>query len=324
MARFRGRGFSWPWGDALADAARPRPDARVINLETSITTSRELRAGQGHSLPDESGQPSAAWPRPSRMRARWRTTTCSTSGAAGCEDTLDALSGPGSGRWGPGATPPRPGVRLPSRCQVAGRVVHLLAAARSPAGSRRAGLPHRTGPESTCLPDLSDATADDVIGRTAAAKRPGDVVVVSIHWGSNWGYDVDPDQVRFAHRLIDGGVDLIHGHSSHHPRPGRGVPRQAGPVRLRRLHQRLRRHRRPRARTGAICGCSTSRRVQPDTGTLVTLRMAPMRARKLRLRRAPAADAGGCGRYWNRPAAVSARVVDPSRTVCWSLRPGGP
>src|SRR5262249_32599238 len=23
----------------------------------------------------------------------------------------------------------------------------------------------------------------------------------------------------FAHRLIDGGVDVIHGHSSHHPRP---------------------------------------------------------------------------------------------------------
>jgi poly-gamma-glutamate capsule biosynthesis protein CapA/YwtB (metallophosphatase superfamily) len=30
--------------------------------------------------------------------------------------------------------------------------------------------------------------------------------------------------------------------------------------------------------------------LQPDTGTLVTLRMAPMRARKLRLHRAAAAD----------------------------------
>jgi poly-gamma-glutamate synthesis protein (capsule biosynthesis protein) len=25
--------------------------------------------------------------------------------------------------------------------------------------------------------------------------------------------------VRFAHRLIEGGVDLVHGHSSHHARP---------------------------------------------------------------------------------------------------------
>ena len=37
--------------------------------------------------------------------------------------------------------------------------------------------------------------------------------------GSNWGYGMEPDQVRFAHQLIHGGVDLIHGHSSHHPRP---------------------------------------------------------------------------------------------------------
>ena len=26
-------------------------------------------------------------------------------------------------------------------------------------------------------------------------------------------------QVRFARRLIDAGVDVVHGHSSHHPRP---------------------------------------------------------------------------------------------------------
>ena len=50
-------------------------------------------------------------------------------------------------------------------------------------------------------------------------KRPGDVVVASIHGGSNCGYGVHDEQVRFARRLVDGGVDLIHGHSSHHPRP---------------------------------------------------------------------------------------------------------
>ena len=27
------------------------------------------------------------------------------------------------------------------------------------------------------------------------------------------------DHVRFAQRLVDGGVDIVHGHSSHHPRP---------------------------------------------------------------------------------------------------------
>ena len=48
-------------------------------------------------------------------------------------------------------------------------------------------------------------------------KRAGDIAVVSIHWGGNWGYDISRMQTRFAHRLIDdGGADIIHGHSSHH------------------------------------------------------------------------------------------------------------
>jgi poly-gamma-glutamate capsule biosynthesis protein CapA/YwtB (metallophosphatase superfamily) len=43
--------------------------------------------------------------------------------------------------------------------------------------------------------------------------------VVSIHWGTNWGYDVSEQFVSFAHALIDGGVDVVHGHSAHHVRP---------------------------------------------------------------------------------------------------------
>jgi poly-gamma-glutamate synthesis protein (capsule biosynthesis protein) len=51
-------------------------------------------------------------------------------------------------------------------------------------------------------------------------KRKGDIVVASIHWGSNWGYSIPQNQRVFAHRLIDeAGVDIIHGHSSHHVRP---------------------------------------------------------------------------------------------------------
>jgi poly-gamma-glutamate synthesis protein (capsule biosynthesis protein) len=41
--------------------------------------------------------------------------------------------------------------------------------------------------------------------------------VASIHWGGNWGYDIPSSHRRFAHALIgEAGVDLIHGHSSHH------------------------------------------------------------------------------------------------------------
>ena len=33
--------FSYVWGDALAELGLARPQARIINLETSVTTSRE-------------------------------------------------------------------------------------------------------------------------------------------------------------------------------------------------------------------------------------------------------------------------------------------
>ena len=66
---------------------------------------------------------------------------------------------------------------------------------------------------------ISDGTADELVERVHGYKRHGDIALVSIHWGENWGYEVPGAHVRFAHRLIDGGVDLIHGHSSHHPRP---------------------------------------------------------------------------------------------------------
>ena len=60
------------------------------------------------------------------------------------------------------------------------------------------------------LPRLTEAAA--------AHQRPGDLLIASIHWGSNWGYEVPAEQRAFAHALIDGGFDLVHGHSSHHPK----------------------------------------------------------------------------------------------------------
>jgi poly-gamma-glutamate capsule biosynthesis protein CapA/YwtB (metallophosphatase superfamily) len=52
-----------------------------------------------------------------------------------------------------------------------------------------------------------------------AIKRPGDLSVASVHWGGNWGFAIPPRHRRFAHALIDrAGIDVIHGHSSHHPR----------------------------------------------------------------------------------------------------------
>jgi poly-gamma-glutamate synthesis protein (capsule biosynthesis protein) len=69
------------------------------------------------------------------------------------------------------------------------------------------------------LPDFSDRSVARVARSVEAVRRPGDVVVASLHWGSNWGYEVPASHRGFAHGLIDrAGVHVVHGHSSHHPR----------------------------------------------------------------------------------------------------------
>ncbi|GAB4818061.1 hypothetical protein N2152v2_005107 [Parachlorella kessleri] len=66
--------------------------------------------------------------------------------------------------------------------------------------------------------DLSERDVKHLGELVRAEKRLGqDVAVVSVHWGSNWGYDVPKEQQHFARALINtAGVDVVHGHSSHH------------------------------------------------------------------------------------------------------------
>jgi poly-gamma-glutamate synthesis protein (capsule biosynthesis protein) len=140
------------------------------------------------------------------------------------------------------------------------------------------------------LPDLSDATASSLVERVWGEKRPGDIVVVSIHWGSNWGYEVPRAHVRFAHRLIDGGVDVVHGHSSHHPRPIEVYRHKLvlyGCGDFIDDYEGIPGHEDFRAEL-VLMYCPV---VEPATGNLVELRMAPMRIRRMRLTRASPAEA---------------------------------
>src|SRR5262249_17725125 len=69
------------------------------------------------------------------------------------------------------------------------------------------------------LPDLSIDTADFVSQQIRSVRQNEDLVIFSIHWGENWGYEIPADQHSFAHRLIERGApDGIYGHSSHHPK----------------------------------------------------------------------------------------------------------
>lgn len=63
--------------------------------------------------------------------------------------------------------------------------------------------------------DLKDNKAEMLLKKVKEAKRSVDILVVSAHWGPNWGYRPLPEHSLFAKALIDAGADIIFGHSGH-------------------------------------------------------------------------------------------------------------
>jgi len=55
-----------------------------------------------------------------------------------------------------------------------------------------------------------------ILARARAAREDGaDFVVLSVHWGDEYEADPGPARRRVAHRLVEGGVDVILGHHAH-------------------------------------------------------------------------------------------------------------
>jgi poly-gamma-glutamate synthesis protein (capsule biosynthesis protein) len=207
--------FAYIWGDALEELNRAAPHVRLINLETSITTSNDYWKGKGINYrmhPQNIASLTAAG-----------IDACSLAnnhvldwGYAGLSETLDTLNNVNIQTAGAGRNIAEAGAPAVLPVAGAGRVLVFafgLTSSGIPlnwaAGKDRAGV--------NLLPDLSNKSARRIHKKIQEVKRAGDIAMVSIHWGGNWGYDISPRQTRFAHRLIDdGGVDIIHGHSSHH------------------------------------------------------------------------------------------------------------
>jgi poly-gamma-glutamate synthesis protein (capsule biosynthesis protein) len=50
----------------------------------------------------------------------------------------------------------------------------------------------------------------------AKARGKVDILIVSLHWGVEDSFNATSEQIKFAHKLIDNGVDIILGHHPHH------------------------------------------------------------------------------------------------------------
>jgi poly-gamma-glutamate capsule biosynthesis protein CapA/YwtB (metallophosphatase superfamily) len=63
--------------------------------------------------------------------------------------------------------------------------------------------------------DLADWRAKKLLNMIRESRKVVDLLIVSAHWGSNWGYSPPHEHVIFAHALVDAGADIIFGHSCH-------------------------------------------------------------------------------------------------------------
>ncbi len=205
------------WGDAAAARERHAPDLAFANLETAVTTYPDPWPGKAihyRMHPDNLACLTAfGWDGVSLANNHvldWDV--------AGLEETLRRLDEAGLPYVGAGRT--AEGAAEPWRAELKDRSVAVLAY-----GSPDSGVPDdwaagARSPGVSLLPDFAETTVDSLIDDIEERTEPDEVVTVSVHWGANWGWEVPAAHRRVAHRLIDeAGVDVVHGHSAHHPRP---------------------------------------------------------------------------------------------------------
>jgi len=207
-------GYDYIWGDVLPEFDGARTDVRIVNLETSITTCNDH------------------WPdKAIHYRMHPLNIGCITAAGIDCcclannhvldwgydglAETLQTLNAAGVAYAGAGRNASE--AASPAVLGFAGKGRVLVFSF----GSTTSGIPRQWGatkerPGVNLLKDLSKETARATASRMRDYKDSGDATIASIHWGSNWSYNIPDDQIRFAHLLIEGGVDVVHAHSSHH------------------------------------------------------------------------------------------------------------
>ncbi len=63
--------------------------------------------------------------------------------------------------------------------------------------------------------EVKAADLDAAVSAVRALRARCDILVVTIHWGFGSGEEIAEYQVPLAHRLVEAGADIIHGHHPH-------------------------------------------------------------------------------------------------------------
>lgn len=307
--------FAYVWGMVLEALRQRRPDVRLVNLETAVTGS---------------GRP---WPKGINYRMNPANLPvlevagidcCVLAnnhvldwGEAGLDETLASLDGHGLRHVGAGRD--RAAALAPAIVPLAddGRLL-VFAYATGDSGVPPDWAASEQRPGVARLDDLSARSVQRIAQHIRAFKQPGDRVLVSLHWGGNWGFAVAPAQQRFAHGLIDeAGVDLVHGHSSHHIK-GLEVYRQRliiyGCGDLLNDYEGIDGHAAYRGELGLLYFADLT-----YDGRLSALELLPTRQRQLSIHRAKGADRQWLQDTLQRESAQFACTVRPTSESSFAL-----
>jgi poly-gamma-glutamate synthesis protein (capsule biosynthesis protein) len=276
------------WGDALQEWERIAPDVRLINLETSVTTSHEYWPNKGIHY--------KMHPKNVSCLTEAGIDYCSLAnnhvldlGYSGLTETLDSLADSNIKISGAGEKLQEAEQPAIISVEGKGRVI-VFSYGLSSSGIPSVWAAKKDRPGVNLLRSLSGRTVRHVKEQIDKIKQAGDIVIASIHWGSNWGYAVPQGHIDFAHRLInDAGVDIIYGHSSHHARPlevynGKLIIYGSGD--FINDYEGISGH--DDYRDDLVLMYFAS--IAPVSGKLIQLQMIPMQIKQFRLNRASASD----------------------------------
>jgi poly-gamma-glutamate capsule biosynthesis protein CapA/YwtB (metallophosphatase superfamily) len=205
---------SYVWGAALDEWSRAPLDGRLINLETSVTRSNDyVPKGINYRVSPENAACLAAAGIDCCVLANNHVLDW---GRAGLTETLATLVRLRIKTAGAGLNFDEAAAPAVLDFHRKGRLLVFSFACPS-SGASRDWAATADLPGINFLSDLSRPGVARIADDIEHVRQPGDVIVVSIHWGPNWGYGVPQAQRRFGRALIEeAGVSVVHGHSSHH------------------------------------------------------------------------------------------------------------
>lgn len=210
--------MNYIWGDAWAVWQKFQADVKIINLETAITKNNEYWPYKGihyrmHPLNVD-------------VLKVANIDICTLAnnhtldwGYVGLNETVATLKEVGIKFSGVGENITE--AMQPAICKLnANKRVLVFSAGTASSGVPSAWEATAKLPGLYYFPETNQDSLQFIKENIKKYRQPGDLVIFSFHWGSNWGYEI-PEAFRiFVHALIDDvKVDVVFCHSSHHPRP---------------------------------------------------------------------------------------------------------